>query len=566
MARSGHPSTIRRLLESGVVRTPLLLFALALAVRAVLVALFPDAAYPDSYYYVDVARSIAAGNGLNVDFIWIFAEVGNKLPNPAVLPIPSNAHWLPLASFLQAPFISILGPTAVASALPGVLIGSLAAPLTWLIARDAGARPIVGAAAGVLSAIPGAATVFMAQPENFAILHPLVAATLWLTARGLKGDGRSFAIAGLLAGLATLARNDGILLAAAIGLVWLADRLRAIRAHRGRRAWAHVDDREPISLLAGVAAAVLFLAVMVPWWARQELVFGSISPTSSSGAALWIRTISEWNSITADPSPAHFFAQGWGPILASRLQGFVDALGSFAVMIASIVLLPFLVIGALARRSSRDFGPWFVYTFVAFAGATILYPLHVPGGAFIHTAIGLAPHAAILSIEGVLIFVAWIAGRRRRWEEGAAGSFFVWGIVALVIATAVVFTPSVYRAWDASRQPRIALNAELDRLGVLRTDRLLSIDAAGMKYWTGRGGVVTPDDPIDVIESVARAYETRWLVLERNDAARALAPVLAGKRPDWIGSPAFTVPAADGGLPTLALYPLCLGSNTAACQ
>jgi hypothetical protein len=252
--------------------------------------------------------------------------------------------------------------------------------------------------------------------------------------------------------------------------------------------------------------------------------------------------------------------------MASRLQGFVDALGNFAVMIASIVLLPFLVIGALARRSSRDFGPWFVYTFVAFAGATILYPLHVPGGAFIHTAIGLAPHAAILSIEGVLIFVAWIAGRRRRWEEGAAGSFFVWGIVALVIATAVVFTPSVYRAWDASRQPRIALNAELDRLGVLRTDRLLSIDAAGMKYWTGRGGVVTPDDPIDVIESVARAYETRWLVLERNDAARALAPVLAGKRPDWIGSPAFTVPAADGGLPTLALYPLCLGSNTAACQ
>jgi hypothetical protein len=235
-------------------------------------------------------------------------------------------------------------------------------------------------------------------------------------------------------------------------------------------------------------------------------------------------------------------------------------------MIASIVLLPFLVIGALARRSSRDFGPWFVYTFVAFAGATILYPLHVPGGAFIHTAIGLAPHAAILSMEGVLIFVAWIAGRRRRWEESAAGSFFVWGIVALVIATAAVFTPSVYAAWDASRQPRIALNAELDRLGVLKTDRLLSIDAAGMKYWTGRPGVVTPDDPIEVIESVARAYETRWLVLERGDAARALAPVLAGTRPDWIGPPAFSVPSPDGGLPRLALYPLCLGSNVAACR
>jgi hypothetical protein len=545
----------------------LLLFALALAVRAVLVALFPDPAYPDSYYYVDVARSIAAGNGLNVDFVWIFAEVGNKLPNPAVLPIPSNAHWLPLASFLQAPFVSLLGPTAIANAIPGVIIGSLAAPLTWFIARDAGARPIVGAAAGVISAVPGAATVFMVQPENFAILHPLVAATLWMAARGLRGDGRSFALAGLLAGLATLARNDGILLAGAIGLVWLADRLRALRAHRGRHAWAHVDDRAPISILAGAAALGLFLLVMGPWWARQELVFGSISPTSSSGAALWIRTISEWNSITADPSPAHFFAQGWGPIIASRVQGLVDALGNFTVMIASIVLLPFLVIGALARRSDRNFQPWFVYTFVAFAGATILYPLHVPGGAFIHTAIGLAPHAAILAMEGVLIFVSWIAGRRRRWEEGAAGSFFVWGIVALTVATAVVFTPSVYAAWDASRQPRIALATELDQLGVPKTDRLLSIDAAGMKYWTGRPGVVTPDDPIDVIESVAKAYDTRWLVLERNDAARALGPVLDGNRPAWIGPPAWVYPPnAQGHDVRLALYPLCLGPDTSACR
>jgi Dolichyl-phosphate-mannose-protein mannosyltransferase len=547
------------------VRTLVALYLLALAVRVVLVAMFPDPAYPDSYYYVDVARAIAAGNGLNVDFVWIFAEVGNRLPDPAVLPIPSNAHWLPLASFLQAPFVSLLGPIAIANAIPGVLIGALAAPLTWLIAKDAGARPLVATSAGVLSAIPGAATVFMAQPENFAILHPLVAATLWLTARGLRGDGRSFAAAGLLAGLATLARNDGILLAGAIGLVWLADRVRALRARRGRRAWAHVENREPISILAGVAAAALFLLIMGPWWARQELVFGSISPTSSSGAALWIRQISEWNSITADPTPAHFFAQGWPAILASRFQGFVDALGNFAVMIASIVLLPFLVIGAVARRRDRNFQPWFVYTVVAFAGATILYPLHVPGGAFIHTAIGLAPHAAILSMEGVLIFVAWVAGRRRRWETGPAGSIFVWGIVAIVIATAAVFTPSVQRGWDGSRAPRKALNAELDRLQVPKTDRLLSIDAAGMKYWTGRPGVVTPDDPIEVIESVARAYDTRWLVVERNDAARALAPVLAGTRPAWIAAPVFSVPAPNGGLPLLALYPLCIGHQTVYC-
>ena len=547
-------------------RTPVALFLLALGVRGLLVWLYPDPAYPDSYYYVDVARAIAAGHGLNVDFIWIFAEVGNRIPEPATLPVPSNAHWLPLASFLQAPFVTFLGPTALASALPGVLIGALAAPLTWLIARDAGARPLMATAAGVISAVPGAVAAFMVQPENFAILHPLVAATLWLTARGLKGDGWSFAIAGLLAGLATLARNDGILLAGAIGLVWLADRLRWWRSRRGSRAWTHIDDRPPIPLLAGVLALVLFLVVMSPWWARQVAVFGSMSPTSSNGAALWLVDISEWNSITIDHTPARFLSQGLEAIVTSRLEGLVGALGNFAVMIGSVVLVPFLLLGALARRHARDFGPWFVYTFVAFAGATLLYPLHVPGGAFIHTAIGLAPHAAILSVEGVLLVVGWIAGRRRHWETGLAGSVFTWGIVGLVIASAAIFTGPVHAGWDATRQPRVALAAELDTLGVRREDRLLTIDAGGFKYWTGRGGVVMPDDPIETIEAVARAYEVRWLVVERSDTVRAMIPVLEGLRPSWIGPPAFTVPAADGGLPRLALYPVCRSAEDERCQ
>ena len=76
---------------------------------------------------------------------------------------------------------------------------------------------------------------------------------------------------------------------------------------------------------------------------------------------------------------------------------------------------------------------------------------------------------------------------------------------------------------------------------------------------------MTPDDPIEVIESVARAYDTRWLVLERNDAARALAPVLAGTRPAWIGAPVYSIPSADGGLPKLALYPVCTTASDTRC-
>ncbi|HXG26224.1 MAG TPA: glycosyltransferase family 39 protein [Candidatus Binatia bacterium] len=539
-------------------RTPIALFVLALAVRAVLVALFPDPAYPDSYYYVEVARSIAAGNGLNVDFIWIFAEVGGRIPTEPVLPIPSNAHWLPLASLLQAPFISLLGPTPVASAIPGLLIGSLAAPLTWTMARDFGSRETVARAAGVLVAIPGAVTVFMAQPETFGISIALVPATLWAMARGLRGDGRAFALAGLLAGVMGLLRNDGVLLAGTIALVWLADRLRWLRNRRGGRSWTRVEDRPPIAFVAALAAAALFLLVVGPWWARQLAVFGSISPTSSTGAALWIKDFSEWNSITADVSLRAFLAQGWAEILASRLDGLTAALTIFAVLVCSVVLVPFLLLGALAKRGSRDFQPWFAYTFVVFAGATLLYPVHVPGGTFIHTAIGLLPGAMILSIEGVLALVSFLAGRRRAWDERIAGSVLVWGVVALVVVVGVIFGRPVQVQWEIAREQRVAVARDLDAMGVPRTDRLLSIDAGGFKYYTGRPGVVTPDDPIETIEAVARAYGARWLIVERADAARALGPVLAGDAdPAWIGDAVFEVPHPDGGSPRLALFPVC---------
>jgi hypothetical protein len=101
---------------------------------------------------------------------------------------------------------------------------------------------------------------------------------------------------------------------------------------------------------------------------------------------------------------------------------------------------------------------------------------------------------------------------------------------------------------------------------VPKTDRLLSIDAGGYRYFTGRPGVVTPDDPIEVIESVARAYGARWLIVERADAARALAPVLQGAlQVPWIGPPVFSVPASDGGTPKLALYPVCTTDGDTRC-
>jgi 4-amino-4-deoxy-L-arabinose transferase-like glycosyltransferase len=526
-------------------RTPLLLYGLALAVRLVLIWHFPDPAYPDAFYYVDVARALQAGHGFNIDFVWIFPEVGGGIPPVPALPIPSNAHWMPLASLVQLPFTAIFGNVAWAAALPFALIGSLAAPLTWAIARDAKASGLVAVGAGFLVAIPLLSLVYMVQPDNFSLYQPLVVASLWMGARGLRGSGRSFVAAGLLAGLATLSRNDGLLVLAALGLAFAWDRGRAWQAKRPAA----------IPWTAAIGCVALFVLVMAPWWLRQLAVFGSLSPSTASGKVLFIRDIGEWNSITTPATLQHLLGMGVGPFLETRVGGLIAAVMIYTTLVAGFVLAPFMVVGGWARRRSLDFGPFFLYAGLLFAFSALVSAVHVPGGTFIHSAVALAPHTYILALEGIALVVAWVARRRPAWNAEAATRLFTVATLAFAVITATGGAAFVHGSWTARRDKFIAVGAALDQAGAPLTDRVMSIDAGGVKYWTGRGGVVLVNDPLDTIRDVAAAYDIDWLVLDRQDTVDPVAPVLErDDRPAWIGAPILST----GSPPSLGVYPIDL--------
>jgi hypothetical protein len=538
------------------VRTPIALFLLALAARLAAALHFPDPAYPDSFYYVDVARQLAAGHGFRVDVVWIFAEVGGRIPANPVLPIASNAHWMPLASLVQVPFIWVLGPTAMASALPFAILGAIVAPLAWAIAHDAGLGPRAAIGAGVLTAFPALSFVYMTQPDNFSLYQPLVAGSLWLAARGLRGRPRDFALAGLLAGLATLSRNDGVLVLVVLGATFLWDRAR------GRMASGGAPARPPrIPMRAAIAAVVLFAITVAPWYLRQLAVFGSLSPSTASGKVLFIRDIGEWNSITTPATLDHLLGMGIGPLLATRVGGLVSAVLIFSVLAGALVLVPLMVAGAWRRRRDAWFGPYLGYGVLLFAFSAIVSAVHVPGGTFIHSAVALVPHAYVLAIEGIAGIVAWVAVRRRSWDTAAATRVFTTAAVAFGVITAVAGTVAVHAGWDGKRQRMIAVGAALDAAGAARADRVMSIDAAGYRYWTGHPGVVLVNDPIETVEAVARAYDIRWLVIEPGDSVPAARAILPGYRVDTSTGFAMPLPAWVGP-PVLddadvAVYPVC---------
>jgi len=546
------------------VRTPLLLYGLALAVRAVLIWHFPYPAYPDSAYYVDVANSLQAGQGFTIDFIWIFAEVGGVIPADPVLPIPSNAHWMPLASLVQVPFLAIFGNVAWASAAPFALIGAIAAPLTWAIARDAKASETVAVGAGILTAVPLLSAVYLVQPDNFSLYQPLVIASLWMAARALRGSGRAFVAAGLFAGLATLSRNDGLLVLGSLGVIFLFDRWRA---------WRSAGAKAPaIPLAAAVACVGVFVLVMAPWWLRQLAVFGSLSPSSTSGKVLFIRDIDEWNSISIPASLDHLLGMGIGPLLVSRIAGLIAAVTIYATLVAGVVLAPLMVIGGWARRHSDDMRPFFVYAAILFAFSALVSAVHVPGGTFIHSAVALAPYSYILALEGVAIAVAWVATRRRTWDPAAATRIFTGGIVAFAVLCAVAGSQAVHAIWDDRRERAVAVTSALEATGAPVTDRVMSIDAASTKYWSGHGGVVLVNDPVDVVHDVAGAYDIRWLVLDGAESVPIARPILSGDRPAWIGPPIAQFDDESGSLqpttsdPDLAVYPVCTVAGDTRCE
>lgn len=531
---------------------PLVLALVALLARVATAALFGEPAYPDSFYYVNVAQQLAAGNGLSVDYIWNFVDVGGRLPADAALPVPANAHWMPLAVLIQVPFIWLLGPTALASALPFWIVSALVAPVTWLIARDAGLDSRTAIYGGLLAAVPGAVAPYLAQPDNFALFMLLGALCLWACARGLRGDRRAFVLGGACVGLATLSRTDGILLGVPFALAFVVD---LVRRHRPMR----------IGWTAAVLCALAFLVVTAPWWARQLAVFGSLTPSGSSGRILWITDYRELYSIGGDPPTLiSFLGQGLGPLLSSRLAGLGMAVAIFAAVPLLFFLGPFMLGAAWRHRTDPRFQPWLVYALTLFAFSGLLFAVHVPYGTFLHSAVALLPHAYLLALIGVAGAIRWVADHRSSWDAPRATAIFSAVTVVMAMCGGVAGSLIAARAWGAEHELREQVAVALE--GVPAADRLMSPDAGGYRYQAGRSGIVTPDDPLPVVEAALRAYDIRWLVLERDHIVPSLAPLLAGsERPGWLSRPRLVLGAPVNGLPRAALFAVCLRATDSRC-
>jgi hypothetical protein len=239
-----------------------------------------------------------------------------------------------------------------------------------------------------------------------------------------------------------------------------------------------------------------------------------------------------------------------------------------------VVLLPAVLVGAWRHRRDPAFTPWLIYTPTLILFAAVVSAVHVPYGTFIHSAVALLPHAYLLALLGLAVIVHWVAARRPSWDASRATRVFSAMLVGVCLFVSGMSTVMALQDWQHERDSRLAI---LDALEAYAEpgDVVMSPDAGAYRYYGGWPGIVTPEDPLPVVEDALRRYGVRWLALERAHMVRSLAPVLAGEvDPVWLSEPlVVTPPPADLDLdadsdpmPGAALYAVCLTPDDARCQ
>ncbi|MBI5304319.1 MAG: glycosyltransferase family 39 protein [Chloroflexi bacterium] len=480
-------------------RPYIVLFLIALAFRVATALPLEQAGYMDASYTLHIAEQLARGRGFAEEIIW------NYLDQPAGLPHPSNAYWMPLPALLIAPLFMLFGVSYRIAQIPFMLLSSLLPLFAFYLSRKIFSRDDYAWSAALFTLFSGFYTIYWVSPDNFTVYAVTASACLFFIARGIEQmNARDWVIAGILAGLSHLARADGVLLLAIAPL--------ALVLHKPTRTIRSV-------LLFTVYCSLAYLLVMFPWFARNLTVLGA--PLPSAGAkTVWLTNYDELFRYADDLMPARYVAWGLGNILGSKVNA---ALQNFFIFLFSspiLFLAPLMVIGGWRARHRVEVIPFALHTLVLFLVMTFVFTFPSWRGTVFHSGAALVPFFAVLAPPGIDAAVQWITRRRRAWNATQAALVFRWGFVAIaalfsvyLYAGALVGGTGNIPAWNQRDAEYASIGRWLDQ-HARADDVVMVVDPPNFFNVTHRRAIVTPTDNVDAIFVAAKRYGARYLVLQ----------------------------------------------------
>lgn len=479
-----HPSFPRRALLLISLFHALLVFGVAARQHA--------PGYMDAAYYAVLGRRLAHGQGLTEPFLWTY------LNDPTRPPRPGHDYWMPLPSLLAALGTRLaFGDTDPYTLvrLPFLLLALFVPAATGLLAHRWTHDPHVTLWAMVLSMASGFFLPYLPAVDSFTPMMLLGVGYFLLLALAPTRPWQALVL-GILIGFIHLARNEGPL--------WLAVALLALTRtdpKATRRSW----------LLLGMG----YLLILLPWWIRNTLAFGTPCPTSLS-RLLWL---THYNDLFLYPAQQLTFLRWWeaGPGTWFTLwrQALSFNLQTTLAVQAEIAGFPWLLWGLWARRRDLLTRVWMGLYLGLLGTMTLLFPAPGARGGFFHAVAGLQPFTWVLIAQGMERFFTW--GKvRRNWHLGQARWILGGGLGVLMLVLTLVVTSRRLHTWNEPEEVYTQLaHVILQRIPEIPPCPVLVNDppswAWGRPTWPA---LVVPSGGRKALALAARAYGACLFLLE----------------------------------------------------
>ncbi len=490
-----------------------LLLALLGLFSAGVVALFqPTPGYIDADYYYSGGLELATGHGFTENFIW------NYLDDPAGLPHPSNAYWMPLASLLAAAGAALFGSSSWTAARIGFLaIAACIPPVTAALAYSLTSKQFLAMISGLLAVFSAFYLKFIPTTDTFG-LYMLLGGSFFLLL-GRRYSNLTPLFLGLLAGLFHLSRVDGLLW---LGIALLATIfLRPISTQK-----LFVTLIRPVLFcLAG------YLLIMGPWLVRNWLVFGT--PLAPGGSfSLWL---TDYNQLFSYPASQLSFSNWWASgipaILTARLWALLFNLANTLAVQGEIFLLPLICLGLwLYRRDQRIQIAVLSWGLTIFA-MTLIFPFAGSRGGFIHSGAALQPVWWAVAPAGLDWLISVVA-KWRRWKGRQAYIVFPILVVTVtgLLTTFIIFSQVIGMStsgsvWNQENSAYQKIGQYLSNEGAPETARVIIANPPGFYLATGHPSIALPDGNVDTIIAVADRYGADYLILEKESLPGVLMAV-----------------------------------------
>jgi hypothetical protein len=501
---------------------------IGLAVQGFWVWQVTEPTYMDSYYYATNGQRLAAGKGFTELVIWQY------LDSPDSLPVPSHTYWMPLPSMIAAAGYAIWNDFRGAQLLFW-LLGGLLPLLTYAICFLLRGERWQNWVAALFTVAGGYYAAFLAQPTTFAPFAWAGATCLLFTGLAIS-NSRSWInvsdsfqkfitrqrlwlfLAGIVAGIAHLARADGLLLLIIAILIWLFhERMSRDEPGDGK---SDDNDRESlsesteVSLTAGLLLILAgYLVIMGIWLFRNWSTTGFPLPAGGT-QSLFLTSYDDLFAYGRELDFSSFIEWGWINIFMSRLQGLSINLQTYFAVVGLIFLAPFVIIGFIRSYRNSDqqslLRPVFWYAISLFLIMSLLFTFPGTRGSLFHSSVALWPWSMALAALGIGTSIDWVSKRLSHWQpEKAKLRFSAMFVIIAFLLSFVISWPRSQIREDSDLFRQIANDLPEDAV-------VMAGNAPSVHYHTGRAAINVPNEPPDVLVEVAERYGASYLILDEN--------------------------------------------------